>query len=190
MRNNQFLFVMTGLLLGSNFYINAQKQLKKPNIIILTADDLGWNDISSPYSTNGNGSKSHQTPNIDRLMTQGMSFTCAYSQQNSAPTRAAMLTGQYANRSGVYNVTSLARYGNKKKGGVTKDEARIVPSKQSEAIKAETVTFAEMLVCNGYETYIFGKVHGWKGALKKDHGFGHDFSCSKSVDHKGEKLSN
>ena len=190
MKNNQFLFVMTGLLLGSNFYINAQKQSKKPNIIILTADDLGWNDISSPYSTNGNGSKSHQTPNIDRLMTQGMSFTCAYSQQNSAPTRAAMLTGQYANRSGVYNVTSLTRYGNKKKGGVTKEEARIVPPKQSEAIKAETVTFAEMLERNGYETYIFGKVHGWKGDLKKDHGFGHDFSCSKTVNHQGEKLSN
>jgi len=190
MKNTPFFFTVTGLLFGTVFDMSAQRESQKPNILILTADDLGWNDISSPYSTNGNGSRNHQTPNIDRLMKQGMSFTCAYSQQNSAPTRAAMLTGQYANRSGVYNVTSLSRYGNKKKGGITKEKARIVPPKQLGTINSETVTFAEMLTRNGYETYIFGKVHGWKGNLKEEHGFGHDFSCSKTVNQKGEKLSN
>ncbi len=162
---------------------------ERPNIIILTADDLGWDDISSPLTTRANNSRNHQTPNIDRLIARGMAFTAAYTQQNSAPTRAALLTGQYAVHNGVYNVTSLARYGNQKKGGVTKEEARIIPPVQRESIDPATVTFAEVLRDGGYQTYIFGKVHGWGGDLS-EHGFTHDFSCSKTVNMKGEKLSN
>lgn len=181
---------LAGILLGTSVPCGAKEKPARPHIIILTADDLGWNDVSSLVSTCGNGSKNHQTPNIDRLVKQGMAFTSAYTQQNSAPTRAALLTGQYANHTGVYNVSSLARYGNGKKGGVSKAQARIVPPEQQESINPQTVTFAEMLSQNGYETYIFGKVHGWSGDLSKNHGFKHDYSCSKTVDRKGEKLSN
>ncbi len=161
----------------------------RPNIVILTADDLGWNDISSALTTRANNSLCHQTPNIDRLISRGMAFTSAYTQQNSAPTRAALLTGQYAVHNGVYNVTSLARYGNQKKGGVTKDQARIVPPRQRSVIDPSSETFAEVLRDGGYRTYIFGKVHGWGGDLS-EHGFTDDFSCSKTVNRNGEKLSN
>lgn len=187
MKNLRFFqFFCTALLPFSSFCAN---KLDKPNIIILTADDLGWNDISSPFTTSSANSKNHQTPNIDKLISQGMAFTNAYTQQNSAPTRAALLTGQYAVHNGVYNVTSLSRYGSKKKGGVTKNEARIVPPKQRGVIDPSSITFAEILKDGGYNTYVYGKVHGWGGDLS-EHGFTNDFSCSKTVNMKGEKLSN
>lgn len=187
MNNLRFLQILCSALLPVSVYGISKSD--KPNILILTADDLGWNDISSPLTTSYANSKNHQTPNIDRLISNGMAFTNAYTQQNSAPTRAALLTGQYAVHNGVYNVTSLARYGNKKKGGITKQQARIIPPKQNGAIDSGTITFAEVLEDGGYQTYIFGKVHGWGGDLS-GHGFTHDFSCSKTVNMKGEKLSN
>lgn len=187
MNNLRLFSILCGVIIP--FYGVCRNKSYKPNILILTADDLGWNDISSPLTTYSANSKNHQTPNIDKLISNGMAFTYAYTQQNSAPTRAALLTGQYAVHNGVYNVTSLARYGNKKKGGVTKQEARIIPPKQNGAIDSGTITFAEVLEDGGYQTYIFGKVHGWGGDLS-EHGFTHDFSCSKTVNMKGEKLSN
>ncbi len=158
---------------------------KLPNILIITADDLGWNDVSSTVMTMGHGSRNHQTPNIDRLALQGMTFTTAYTQQNSAPTRAALLTGMYANSNGVYNVFGLDRYSPK---GISEEDARIIPPDQGgESISPSTTTFAEMLRNAGYDTYIFGKVHGWDGDLDKDHGFNHDYSCYRVVKSEGEQ---
>ncbi|MFI3259841.1 MAG: sulfatase-like hydrolase/transferase [Rikenellaceae bacterium] len=190
MKKQALILPIVGAVLSSPLNAYAQGEKQRPNVIILTADDLGWNDISSPITTEGSGSKNHQTPNIDRLITQGVSFTNSYTQQNSAPTRAALLTGQYANNTGVYNVTSLTRYGTAKKGGITEKEALITPPDQNNSILPSTVTLAETLHEGGYETYIFGKVHGWNGDLTDDHGFTHNYECSKAVSEGGEKVSN
>lgn len=156
----------------------------KPNILILFADDLGWNDISSPVGTDNRGSNNHQTPNIDRLFNEGRVFTRAYTQQNSAPTRAALLTGQYATRTGVFNVGSLDR------GNGDANATLIVPPVQNNNILSSTLTFAEVLRTVGYKNYIFGKVHGWGGDLNADHGFDYDFSTGKKVIRDGQDLSN
>lgn len=158
-------------------FLLAGNSKKQPNILILFADDLGYVDISSPIATQGNGSKFHQTPNIDKLANEGISFTHAYAQQNCAPSRAALLTGEYAPGNGVYNVTSLSRFSNDE----SKKSARIIPPKQQNLVSPSTITFAEVLHQAGYRTYMFGKVHGYGGDLDQDHGFDVDLACSKKI---------
>src|SRR3546814_19405609 len=67
---------------------------RPPNIILIVADDLGWNDIS----LNGGGVAGGivQTPNIDALARQGVTFTAAYAPNATcSPSRAAMMTRRY-----------------------------------------------------------------------------------------------
>lgn len=69
---------------------------KKINFIIINIDDLGWTDLSCF------GSRYYETPNIDRLASQGMKFTNAYAACSvCSPTRAAIMTGRYPARIGV-----------------------------------------------------------------------------------------
>ena len=77
---------------------------KQPNIIFIMADDLGWTDVACF------GSKYYETPNIDKLATQGMKLTRHHHCQNCQPTRAALMTGQYAARTGVYTVGGIDRF--------------------------------------------------------------------------------
>src|SRR4051794_40967873 len=76
----------------------------RPNIVFVLADDLGWTDVAC-Y-----GSKYYETPNIDRLASQGMKLTRYHNCQNCQPTRAALLSGQYAPRTGVYTVGGIERF--------------------------------------------------------------------------------
>src|SRR5881394_2984038 len=76
---------------------------QKPNIVFILADDLGWTDLGCQ------GSKYYETPHIDRLAAQGVRFTSYYHYQNCAPTRAALMTGQYSPRTGIYTVGTLER---------------------------------------------------------------------------------
>jgi len=69
---------------------------KRPNIIFIMADDMGWRDAGFM------GSLYYETPNIDKLAGQGMVFTNAYANAaNCAPTRASFLTGKYTPRHGI-----------------------------------------------------------------------------------------
>src|SRR6266705_1862972 len=69
---------------------------KKPNIVIILADDLGYGDLGC-Y-----GHPSIRTPNLDRMAREGMRFTDFYSAAEvCTPSRAALLTGRYAVRSGM-----------------------------------------------------------------------------------------
>src|SRR5438105_7283215 len=76
-----------------------------PNIVFILADDLGYTDVAC-Y-----GSKYYETPNIDRLAQQGIRFinghTCG---PNCQPTRAALMSGQYGPRTGVYTVGRTDRF--------------------------------------------------------------------------------
>src|SRR3954467_8957837 len=83
---------------------DAPANPSKPNIIFILADDLGYTDVAC-Y-----GSKYYETPNIDRLATQGMRFTNSHNCQNCQPTRAALMPGQYGPRTGVYTVGGIDRF--------------------------------------------------------------------------------
>lgn len=131
---------------------------EKPNLIIYMVDDLGWNHIGVGPATMGTHGQQYVTPNLANLAKDGLSFTHAYAQPNCAPTRAAMLTGQYPARihNDVYVVGNLNRYG---RGGISKQKAKFTGPKQSEDVAAEAVTMAEALRKNGYATAHIGKYH-------------------------------
>lgn len=118
----------------------------KPNIIVIVADDLGWKDLGFM------GSDYYETPNLDRLAHEGMSFTNAYAgAANCAPSRACMLSGLNTPRHGIYTVAGSDR-GNKK-------ARKIIPTPNREVLPDTIYTLAEMLRDNGYVTGTFGKWH-------------------------------
>ena len=83
----------------------AQDRTRKPNIVFILADDLGYTDVGCF------GSRYYETPNIDRLAAQGMRFTDGYTcGPNCQPTRAALMSGQYGPRTGVYTVGGIDRF--------------------------------------------------------------------------------
>jgi len=146
---------------------------QRPNIVFILSDDQGWTDLSTGATNLGNASDFYETPNIARLAKEGMSFTSAYVQPNCAPTRAALLSGQYAPRSGngVYNVGSLNRGGKK---------VPLIPPAQNEDVPAKTTTVAEAFRAAGYVTAHFGKYHvggheGGKSTLPEAAGFEFNF---------------
>lgn|GEM_PF-2150857 len=142
----------------------------QPNIIHIVADDLGWTDLGTGATNLGNGSAFYQTPNIDALASQGMSFTSAYAVQTCVPTRVALLTGQYATRTGVYNVGAIGGDANDLLTGVA----------NSTNIATAAVTVGETLQSAGYTTAHFGKFHTTQNAadITAEHGFDFDFGGS------------
>jgi len=83
----------TSLALAGGFGRVGQAQTARPNIVFILADDLGYADVSC-Y-----GQGDYETPNIDRLATQGVRFTQGYSNSAScSPTRTALITGRYQMR--------------------------------------------------------------------------------------------
>src|SRR5215472_14357623 len=75
-------------------------QGKKPNILFIMGDDIGW------YNTSiyNRGDMGFQTPNIDRIGKEGALFTCWYGQQSCTAGRAAFITGQSPIRTGLTKV--------------------------------------------------------------------------------------
>ena len=79
---------------------------RKPNIVLILVDDLGWNDIGC-Y-----GSSFYDTPNIDRLAKEGARFTNAYATYAfCAPSRAGILTGRYQQRFGFDGNVHFSKLG-------------------------------------------------------------------------------
>lgn len=147
----------------------AGAQEFRPHVVLILADDLGWTDLSTGQTNNGNGSPYHQTPHLDRLAAAGTCFTDAYSNgPNCAPTRAALWSGQWAARTGVYTVGG---------GNRGKAEFRKLDAADNRVVLApETVTLAEVLQSAGYATAHFGKWHLGnenKSASPTDQGFDH-----------------
>jgi arylsulfatase A-like enzyme len=119
---------------------------RRPNILVIFADDLGWADVGF------NGSTYYETPNLDRLARSGLVFSNGYAAAgNCAPSRASLWSGQYSPRHGVYAVGSTTR------GPAELQRAVAVPN--TNALAGEIVTLAESLRAAGYRTGLFGKWH-------------------------------
>jgi arylsulfatase A-like enzyme len=119
---------------------------RRPNIVFIFADDLGWADV--PF----HGSDFMQTPRLESLRSEGMTFTNAYaSMANCAPSRATMLSSMYTPRHAVYAVQST------KRGPV--NEMRLLPVPNVLDLDTNIVTFAEAMSDAGYRTGLFGKWH-------------------------------
>lgn len=119
---------------------------EKPNIVLIFADDLGWQEPGFA------GSDFCETPHLDRLASEGMVFRHAYaSAGNCQPSRACMLSGQYTARHGVYAVGSTER------GPKTLMRMLPVPNRQN--LPPATVMLGESMKAAGYATGFFGKCH-------------------------------
>jgi len=119
---------------------------RPPNIVLILADDLGWTDVACM------GSKYYETPNIDRLAQQGMKLTSGYTAApNCAPTRAALMSGQYGPRTGVYTVNNLDRG--------PENYRKLQPPANNTNLPTNKITMAQRLKEAGYATAIFGKWH-------------------------------
>ena len=117
----------------------------KPNIIYILADDLGWTDLGCQ------GSQYYETPNIDRLASQGLRMLRYYNSQNCAPTRAVLMSGQYAPRTGVYSVGTLER-------GEAGERRMNVPPNTAQ-LALDKFILPQALKAAGYATGMFGKWH-------------------------------
>jgi arylsulfatase A len=126
----------------------SQNSNQKPNIVLVVVDDLGWMDLGC-Y-----GSTFYETPNIDRLASEGMRFTNAYSAcPVCSPTRAALLTGKSPARlQFTGHITAIGRHRHPEK-------SRIIPPKDQMHIELEEVTIAEALKPAEYTSISIGKWH-------------------------------
>ncbi|MDZ4289115.1 MAG: sulfatase [Prosthecobacter sp.] len=138
---------MTTRLLLFGFLITAAhlQAAAPPNIVFIMADDLGYTDVACF------GSKYYETPNIDKLATQGMKLTSHHHCQNCQPTRAALLSGQYAPRTGVYTVGGIDRFG--------WQQRPLRPVDNVQQLPLDKITIAQSLKKAGYATGMFGKWH-------------------------------
>lgn len=124
------------LLMLTIFASCAPREFEQPNIVLIMADDLGYGDISC-Y-----GNTKIMTPAIDKLAEEGLKFTDYHSNGAvCSPTRAALLTGNYQQRSGLEGV--IYAKGETRQTGLAIDE----------------LTIADFLKQAGYATGIVGKWH-------------------------------
>ena len=112
------------------FSINTFAQNSPPNVIIIITDDQGYGDLAC------HGNPIIKTPNLDKLYTQSTRFTNFHVSPTCSPTRAALMTGHYANRTGVWHTI----------GGRS-------------LLRKDEKTIANIFAENNYSTAIFGKWH-------------------------------
>jgi len=125
--------------------------MKRPNIVYILSDDLGWNDLGVE------GSTLYESPNIDRIANEGMRFTQGYATcQVCSPSRASILTGKYTPRHGITSTIGdqtgeswreLGRFN------------KLLPPDTERGLRADEITFAEVLRRSGYRTFFAGKWH-------------------------------
>ncbi|MCK5835090.1 MAG: sulfatase [Lentisphaeria bacterium] len=143
---------------GITLLVSTVYAEKQPNVILINLDDVGATDFG--YA----GSDFYQTPNIDKLASEGMVFTNAYAAAaNCAPSRACLLTGQMGPRHGVYTVLSSSR------GKAS--QRKIVPIKNTLHISNDNTTLGNLMQSAGYKTITLGKWHVTKDPLKNGFDF-------------------
>ena len=154
MKNNMMPLSLTAFLLAGTA---AGMAAKKPNIIYIMCDDMGYGDLGcygQPYI---------QTPNIDRMAQEGMRFTQAYAGSPvSAPSRAAFMTGQHSGHGEVrgnkeyWKNVPTVMYGENKDYSVVGQHP----------YDPDHVILPEIMKDNGYTTGMFGKwAGGYEGSV-------------------------
>jgi arylsulfatase A-like enzyme len=132
------LSLATGLLMATAAYA------KRPNILVILADDLGFSDIA-PYGSE------ISTPNLSALAEQGLRFSNYHTAASCAPTRAMLMTGVDSHLAGVGNIFEA-----------------LTPAQEGSpyyrgSLNHNVVTIASLLKDSGYHTYMSGKWHlGYK----------------------------
>lgn len=128
--------------------VAVEEQNRAPNIVFILADDLGWADLGV-Y-----GNTFNETPNLDKLASEGMRFTNAYAAAPvCSPTRASIQSGQYPAHVGITDFIP---------GHWRPYESHIVPINRTQYLPEEIVSLGEILQTAAYKTAYFGKWHlGW-----------------------------
>ncbi|MEM6915893.1 MAG: arylsulfatase [Verrucomicrobiota bacterium] len=149
--NRRKTAVVLGLLLGFAPLVFAQEETDRevepqqaPNILVMIADDLGWNDV-------GFHSGASTTPNLDKLATQGTELRRFYTYPVCSPARAAFLSGLMPRRFGLTHVVG----------------------KEQPGLPADIVNLPRVLASNGYHTSLIGKWHLGKRGQPTKSGFDH-----------------
>ncbi len=111
-------------------WLNNGAGAARPNVILVITDDQGYGDLAC------HGNPVIKTPNIDRLHAESMRLTNYHNSPLCAPTRAALLTGRYNNRTGVWHLL----------GGHS-------------LLRRDEMTLGDLFTANGYRTALYGKWH-------------------------------
>jgi len=141
----------------------------RPNIILILADDMGYNDIS--LHNGGAADGTLETPHIDSLAKNGVWFNKGYAANATcAPSRASIMTGRYATRFG-FEFTPVPDLGQlvvrwlaeeddgKLRARIDNEIARNLPSFMDQGMPSDQITIAEILKTQGYYTAHIGKWH-------------------------------
>ena len=130
---------------------------KKPNVIFILVDDLGWNDLG--YT----GSVFYESPNIDKLSKDSFEFKTAYAASSvCSPTRASIMTGKHPAR---VNITDWIP-------GLDPKNKPLLGPKDLHQLPLNETTIAEKLKESGYKTFYAGKWHlGSQGYYPEENGF-------------------
>jgi uncharacterized sulfatase len=118
----------------------AQQPSKKPNIVVIFADDLGYGDLGAF------GAPNIRTPHLDAMATEGQKWTNFYVQPVCSPSRAALLTGRLPIRNGMF-------------GTPAGTSPRVFRDNAAAGLPLEETTLADLLKSSGYRTGMIGKWH-------------------------------
>ncbi|MDA9836238.1 sulfatase-like hydrolase/transferase [Luminiphilus sp.] len=158
--------------------VTPETENRPPNIILIVADDLGYNDIST---FGGGVTEGFKTPGIDRLAEEGVVFSQAYSGASTcAPSRAMLMTGRYPTRTGfeftptpagmaraVSTVASTVETSSTPPSYYDADVESAHPSYEEKGLLTGELTIAEVLRDSDYYTAHIGKWH-----LGRENGMG------------------
>jgi arylsulfatase A-like enzyme len=134
--DTKLYLILLSLVFGATFSQPKKANTKKPNVIVILTDDMGFSDI-------GCFGSEIKTPNIDKLAANGISFTHFYNTARCSPSRASLLTGLYPHQAGM---GFLSNFNFDEEG--YKDD-----------LSKNAVTLAEVFKQAGYATYMSGKWH-------------------------------
>ena len=151
-------------LVSCNKKTTSMQEDKKPNVLFILVDDLGYKDLSCT------GSTFYETPNIDQIAAEGMVFNQGYAASRvCSPSRASIMTGKFTARHGITDWIGA------KHGEAWRDHNRhdkLLPADYVHSLPDNDVTIAEAMKNSGYKTFFAGKWHlGKEGSHPEDHGF-------------------
>jgi arylsulfatase A len=151
----RFVMLVVAILAATNSSLSASE--RPPNIVFILIDDMGWKDLGCT------GSKYYQTPNVDRLASQGIRFENSYAcAPVCSPSRGAILSGKFPGRTAFTNVFGKNTTPDDRLYRVSKSPGgknQFLEGLHRRALPLTEVTFAEVLAEAGYKTAMFGKWH-------------------------------